>query len=262
VLRLNSFYKYCPINDHENLCKEYSLINLFSDQATFSRRNNFNDLFDSKVKFIIPEKGAISRIYKELSGNKKFEFKRFYMGKNGQKNINNLVLKMNKMLDDYLFYCLTDNPNNNLMWSHYANSHNGFCIEWDGNYIKPAKVHYQNSIPRFELIKLIKHNYGIQNNEPIIQDPWLTLTTKLSEWSYEQEYRLQLSNSMKNIITKDFGEMALVKTKPEWIKSIVFGYRMPKNTRQYIINNLPNVSIFKEIQIGSDSSSLVVVTLA
>ena len=163
------------------------------------------------------------------------------------------------MLDHCGVICFTNEPLNYLMWSHYANSHNGFCIEWDGNHIKPQEIHYQKSIPEFDLLKLIKTNFGLLNEASLLEDAWSKLNIKLDEWKYEQEYRFQLSHAMKKLIVEDLGNIALVQAQPEWVKSIIFGYRMPQSTRSYIMERLPSSMEYKEIIISDNQSQLRVV---
>ena len=211
--KLNSYFKYCPISSHDKLDEEYSLINLFSNQVSFSRRANFNDLFDSKVHFEIPSRDRVRRTYSKLSGDSKRRFKELYMGSNSNENFAVLQTKMNEILDDYLFYCLTDNPINNLMWSHYANSHHGFCIEWDAEHLKPGKVQYQNRLPSLDILELIESTIGLRSKDKLGIQAWHARKVKLSEWEYEQEYRFNLSKSAHNLIVKDLGKFALVKAR-------------------------------------------------
>ena len=75
-------------------------------------------------------------------------------------------------------------PNDNpLMWSHYADSHRGICIEFnpeipgwgaDG----PFKVAYRNNIPVLSV-------FSATVNELLTA----TLLTKSSHWKYEEEWR-------------------------------------------------------------------------
>ena len=77
------------------------------------------------------------------------------------------------------------------MWSHYANSHKGFFIEWDSTKILAEQVKYQSNIPNFNLIGLIKTHVGLGDNTKVGNDIWQALRTKLDEWEYESEYRFQ-----------------------------------------------------------------------
>ena len=253
---MTSFFKYCPIYSHENLGQEYSLKNLFSNQATFSKRKNFNDLFDSKVLIKLPNRERVRRTYQKLSGESKRTFKKLYMGPDAKANFDILVGKVESVLDSYLVYCVTDNPINNLMWSHYGNSHNEFCIEWGADFMKPEKVTYQNKLPTLDLLELLESSIGLRTQEEIASQAWVALKIKLIEWKYEQEYRINLSHRSQNIVIKENNKFALVKFQPEWIKSIIFGYRMPVETRDYIRSEMPECTIFQEVVMSPGCSGL------
>jgi hypothetical protein len=247
---MTSFFKYCPIYSHDNLEEEYSLINLLSHQATFSKRKNFNDLFDSKVLIKLPNRERVRRAYQKLSGESKRTFKRLYMGEGAKANFDILVREIESILDDYLFYCVTYTPINNLMWSHYGNSHNGFCIEWGAGFMKPEKVIYQDKLPTLDLLELLESIIGLRTQA------WIALKIKLREWEYEQEYRINLSHKAQSLVVKENDKFALVKFQPEWIKSIIFGYRMPAKTREYIRSKMHEGTVFQEIVISPDNSAL------
>jgi len=254
---MESFYKYCPVSSHENLEQEYSLTNLFEHQASFSRRKNFNDLFDSEVHILHPSRDRVRRTYQKLSGESKRTFKKLYMGENSKYNFDLLVKSIEDVLDCYLFYCVTENPVNNLMWSHYANSHNGFCIEWDAGAMSPDKVTYQEKLPTLDLLEFIESTIGLRTKDEIASQAWVALKVKLQEWKYESEYRINLSKRAHELIVKDLGKFALVKFQPEWIKSIIFGCRMPQKTRDYIRRNMPENTAYQEVVISPNGNCLV-----
>lgn len=77
--------------------------------------------------------------------------------------------------------CFTTHNDNLLMWSHYAESHSGFCIEFDAKkppFANAFKVNYDSSYPWV--------TYPLYKND-IIMSPMLTKSTC---WSYENEYRI------------------------------------------------------------------------
>lgn len=252
----SSFYKYCPIYDETELDSEYSLINLINNQVTFSKRTNFNDLFDSKVNFIKPTNKELKALIPRLKGKEKAHFKNIFLNNNNE-FLHIFLDKLEKRFDEYLFYCVTDNPESNLMWSHYANSHKGFCIEWDSATIKAEKVNYQEEIPSFHLIDLIKSYYLISSNEESAIKIWKALRTKLSEWDYESEYRLQLKDKKYSHVIDNKKDFSLVEYEPEWLKSIIFGCRMSVKARQYIIERMPLDTKYKEIVVGKSSIKVV-----
>lgn len=107
--------------------------------------------------------------------------------------------------------CLSENSKSILMWSHYANQHEGFCIEYDFNKVSEdnfpidrlAKVIYSDSIPKINiqsLIQVIRRKI----DPKYIKDPNITqltsatcleaIITKNHVWQYEEEWRIILDN--------------------------------------------------------------------
>ena len=253
-----SFYKYQEVKCHNNLGEERSIQNLVAAQAVFSKRSNFNDLFDSQVRFVVPGKKELRSICDELKGKEKRLFKERYMGSNGVRTFEKFDENVNNLLDGYYFYCVSSEPDSNLMWSHYASSHSGFCIEWCSKKIRAEVVKYKRKIPRVKVADLIRYNLELDCGTELKRRLWLALRTKLLEWEYENEYRFHLGRGLESLVVQEFEKCVLVQAKPDWIKSVIFGYRMPEATREYIINSMPIKTKFKVAKIGKDLSSIVV----
>ncbi|MGU5791702.1 DUF2971 domain-containing protein [Aeromonas hydrophila] len=92
---------------------------------------------------------------------------------------------------------LTETHRNMLMWSHYADSHKGFCLGYKTNFLEIIK-------DKSPLPKDLKVNFNPQRmiydskrfDESVlkdIEDPWISichaLTKKSDEWIYEKEHR-------------------------------------------------------------------------
>lgn len=255
---MHSLYKYCPIYDFDNLNNEYAITNVLKNQVTFSTRRNFNDLFDSKIDFVIPDKSELKSIYSLLAGSRKREFKNIFMGENGKKNFADYKRRINEKFDSYLFFCLADKADKNLMWSHYANSHKGFCLEWDASKINAEAVCYQDTIATFELLDVIKMQFGLIGNEQVGKKIWDALKVKLNEWRYEGEYRVQFGDGMRHLIQEKNAKFTLVSYDPQWIKSIIFGCRMDKRAIAYLDQHLPSNIERKYAQDGT--SKIVIVS--
>jgi len=102
-------------------------------------------------------------------------------------------------------FSLCEEANNNVMWSHYGNSHKGFCIGFNVselfNVFKDSflgRVLYKDNFPNIHDIKkcIINNDYDTIDGLNF---------TKSKEWEYEKEYRfkkIKLDNSLKN---NDFG---------------------------------------------------------
>jgi len=82
-------------------------------------------------------------------------------------------------------YCLSERPDDILMWSHYADSHRGICLFFAANYIfsdcAVERVNYprNNKYPNF--------NFFTASKEEQIE---AILLTKAKHWEYEREWRV------------------------------------------------------------------------
>ncbi|KTT49722.1 hypothetical protein SB11R_10345 [Pseudomonas oryzihabitans] len=108
-------------------------------------------------------------------------------------------------------FCLSETPNEILMWSHYADYHKGFCIEYRLDETSPLKgmvkpVRYTDVYPSLSLKNLPS---GAEENFIDI-----CVYTKAKQWSYEREWRAIMPVGEK-----------LYRT-PAPISAIIFGARM------------------------------------
>ena len=129
-------------------------------------------------------------------------------------------------------FCLTEVNDNILMWSHYANQHKGFCIEFersDHNYLGgeacvPVFYPEDDQLPIYKPFDVIRPESfaGIA-------------TTKAKLWSYELEWRM---------ISREKGNRPYAL--PGDITAIIFGERMDKKHRQTIKNILGSEMLYLE----------------
>ncbi len=87
------------------------------------------------------------------------------------------------MLARRRIYCLTPKPDSTLMWSHYAENHRGVCLEFNvanDLFRRACEVIYRKDYPRWAPCDI--HEKPGRVMELIL--------TKLSDWLYEEEYRL------------------------------------------------------------------------
>ncbi len=136
-------------------------------------------------------------------------------------------------------YSLSKTFKDELLWSHYADSHKGFCIEYDlellANSYKSFKtfsfpVNYTDKPPEYG-IKDINNT----KSEQIIQK---LAGYKSKRWNYEQEHR---------IVTGFYGEHPY---NPACLKSIYFGLNMEKSEKEIIKERLKcrNIQFYQIIQ--------------
>jgi hypothetical protein len=77
------------------------------------------------------------------------------------------------------------------MWSHYANYHKGFCIEFNYKKLEDALILFnrENNVITYMSRVIYKKNYprlSGYNNEDMVD----SLFIKSSNWKYEKEWRV------------------------------------------------------------------------
>lgn len=131
-------------------------------------------------------------------------------------------------------------PENELMWAHYANSHQGFCIEYDldklieGNYVKGFNI--TNTIR----VKYEDDNPKIVEQDGLFAQQRKAFGTKSKAWKKENEVRLVFeTNGVKPIAAGA-------------ILSIYFGLNIGNEERQKIIDALKDrdVKFYQINRIG------------
>ena len=248
------FYKYRSIDNLKNLRQDYSIQALFESYAIFSSRTNFNDLFDSKIGIVSPTPRQV-KVLANKSSKAEREFLQRFVAKGkftaeGEDRLWELTEKFDKLMDSYRFLCLSANSKSNLMWAHYAKSHQGFCIEFRSDKIRAEKVNYADEIPEIELIKIL----GINRPENTILGEWVwkCLKTKLKEWEYEKEYRFHADKDMMRYIVPLDRNCGKISYEPDFVESIIFGCKMSEDTKKFIRDNLPfNVKFKQAIELKS-----------
>lgn len=141
-------------------------------------------------------------------------------------------------------------PESELMWAHYANSHQGFCIEYDLN-----KLTEGSYVKGFNLTNTIHVKYEDNNPKIVEQDSVFTVQTKAfgtksKPWVYENEIRLVFETSG----VKPIADGA--------IRSIYFGLNIGNEERQKIIDALKDRDVkFYQINRVGKLYKLVAVEL-
>lgn len=123
--------------------------------------------------------------------------------------------------ENFGVFCLTPHNNNILMWSHYSDSHKGFCVGFDSKMLFETisgmigKVHYTD---KFVELDMFTDELGVSR----------LLYAKHNIWEYEDEYRF----------TKFEGADKVVKIPNEAIKEVIFGANMPEEIQAEITKML------------------------
>lgn len=139
-----------------------------------------------------------------------------------------LSLSSNQDVNEFISVSVPENKDprrNILMWSHYANSHNGFIIEF-----------YKDFIPESELVQVeYSEVRDFLTFEDVDEEKFDHVFYRKSiEWSYEQEYRCVLPLSKASEI--DGGKHHLFKFDKSKVRSITFGCKMSEEEKLEIID--------------------------
>lgn len=140
---------------------------------------------------------------------------------------------------------------NMLMWSHYAQQHQGFCIEFNrdkNNSLgskKTLPVRYTHKLPQFRLEDLIGST-GKERRDILHS----MVLSKALDWSYEQEWRY----------LSECGDVPISLNSK--ITAIIFGARMSqahKDTIIEVVSKYHSDVAFKEVKLKEEGFGLEVV---
>ena len=219
------FYRYRHFDDDE--CKK-SLERLLSrNEMILSSPASFNDPYDCRLHYTTAGTERQKRAYfKNMS--------RLIHPEMSKGEVNAYAVKFLKRYNrpetnfDELFkeayyeracksfgmVCLTKVPDNILMWSHYASSHSGICLQFESN-LKTSSI--------FWLLKKVYYTqtYPVVDFTTAEEDEIITkgFLTKAIDWEYENEYRYFCDATEKKIVIPE-----------ESLTGIIFGLSTsPKN---------------------------------
>jgi len=232
-----------------------ALTNLKSQAIYFNSPLNFNDPFDCNMELKIraPYEDEVPYILEflreELEGNPKLgEIENLPSGELAAMGMvlaeNMLKERALKVFKSKGVCCFSETNDNLLMWSHYASSAKGFCLEFDCSkeqFEKLLPVEYVENPPELDYRKVfsIDSMYFLQT----------LFCTKSSHWSYEKEWR-----ALHNEVNKVYNYSA------ESLTGVYFGPEIDQDFAEIICLILqgqhPDIKFYK----GTRSSDLYKVT--
>lgn len=165
---------------------------------------------------------------------------------------------MQKTANRFRVSCFAQSPYSMLMWSHYANNHQGFCIEYETpDYSKENENIYLNLFPviytntRTPLTKLsLNWNAtGSLSHSDIWDFYKYCLLSKSLDWKYQQEWRLI---SCDTLLTDQNYNCKFFK-----IKKVYLGNKMSAKDRLEIIDICKKQGIpYTGVTIAPDQFSM------
>ncbi|MGB1799466.1 MAG: DUF2971 domain-containing protein [Gammaproteobacteria bacterium] len=204
---ITRLYKYRAFN-------EFSLRMLVNREIWFAKPESFNDPFDCALtpgnpKTTVDLLHQLSDLIRELYEPEEAENQiKQIVERNQLKPVEEIEDKsiekhMHEARESGVF-SLSEKNDDILMWSHYANNHTGFCIEFERKDVN------SNFLSHF-MCRKVKYTGEYPNLHRIIDLLDVNLFTKAYGWKYEAEWRL---------VTKQ-GNIALPLPAP--ITAIYFG---------------------------------------
>jgi hypothetical protein len=217
-------YKYCKLNERNSE-------RIFTkNEIYFTSPTQFNDPFDCRVQASFDATDEeweeyldvmMKNRHPEFDYEVRSAFVRQLMNSGWlddpgpkQKIVNDVQEAVNKIG----VICLSEVRDDILMWSHYADCHRGFCLQFD---IKSTfypfgellfKVEYSSSYPQIKVLR----DYENQTRK--------VLLAKSDFWKYEKEWR---------IFNPDSGP-GILAYPPDMLTGVIFGCEMPHESRQMI----------------------------
>ena len=176
-----------------------SLQNLKFCKLWFSAPASFNDPFDCALKVIREPEVDLERVWAHLEARSEIdpsfaasmrpdgefsdEFRRSTL--DGIRNA--FERQRHENLYNRGVACFSTKNDDILMWSHYADGHRGFCLEFNTQcdpFNRARPVHYASEVPALDPVDYLEYDATKRNPlESMMQ-------TKSACWEYEAEWRL------------------------------------------------------------------------
>lgn len=212
------YSKPAGLNDPNDVAprwqKDFSAKEILEDYVARRRMPEQGDTMTDFIKIRLASGRTYEQILKEV--DKMF----MKIDKKPQRELLQDLLYYNEtMFSSFGVLSLSETAINNLMWSHYSDSHRGFCLGFEyhetnilGQY--GDRVTYVEKMPMPSIASFAMDVGG----EVIHQIAY----TKSSEWAYEQEWR----------VLKQAGNR--LYPYPGKLREIIFGLKMPRDLEEQV----------------------------
>lgn len=161
---------------------------------------------------------------------------------------------MDKLKDAVRVVCLSEVHDSMLMWSHYAQNHTGYCIEYD---FEESDVYYKHLHP----ITYAKDRYVISKKD--VQNGskdliYKTTCRKSDVWAYEKEWRIVIANISEMMQQKaDCRNEKYVLDLKSNIKALYVGAKTSEGFKETIVKfgKENNIGVY-EMMLSSETYEL------
>lgn len=146
---------------------------------------------------------------------------------NDPKNINNLIDRLGHRL---LCLSLSERADCAPMWAHYADNHRGFIVAFNTEH---EWFHRRKSGAKARLQKV---SYFDGKVEEALSDPMKAFVSKLTDWSWEREWRLYIERDDPelNIVGDENEFIHLLEFPRDLVHRIIIGAKASEKTVERI----------------------------
>jgi len=146
--------------------------------------------------------------------------------------------------------CLTESPDNLLMWAHYADSHQGFVVEFDAD--SPFFNQRRGSDDEFWHLRKVLYSERRPSFVLSEVEDFSPFLTKGEDWRYEAEWRMMVPlSSASKIIGGGPTAIHLFEYPKSAIRAVIFGCRIAESKQEQIRQILREAPEYKEVQCRS-----------
>lgn len=237
ALGIKSLYHYQSFEKHERLAR------ILADRMLyFSKPRDFNDPWDCRPfysKSLLDDPAGYDRavqwfVHCDRTYNptlsEEEHIKREKAVRDNRKFLEGLIeqmtLEMERAIQErYRVYCLSTHPDSVLMWAHYSASCRGVCLEFSAEnelFGSALEVACLDSYPTFDITASDED----QNLQPFL--------TKSTNWSYENEFRLIVSEHPFEFPDVPVAKAGLLTLPKGVLRSVIVGAEMPASDREIV----------------------------
>jgi len=226
-----------------------TLTALSNNELYFASSNSFNDPFDCRARKefeFIDDNDFIEKwaFFEERRNNISITEAKDYLTKivsdpvKRDQYIKEQSEHFQKLVLQSFGICSFSETNNDiLMWSHYADSHYGLCLEFNRTPINMLQNAQPTDYPKDDDFPFI--DYWLDTPEELLAEVEKIVLTKSKHWSYENEWRI-IERKPDNI--KNYKGHVVAYPK-EILTGVIFGYRMKQKERNTIKKILSGHSV-------------------
>jgi hypothetical protein len=264
--------------------KKVGFIDAVDGKNGFTEKD-FNRIYNSSTEYVFDWRNAPEEYWSVIhdisdSKSKKFQSEIYRLTTKFKNEAETKIIKLREV--NIRVACFSElhsgnfPPRNNdfecliQMWSHYADNHKGFCVEYDMSAINPAKIlplKHDNfrdnqkeymaektmlltvaglfpviytanriNIPRTKLQKIkLDANNELRHNSDIDALLYKTFIVKSAKWNYEKEWRIIIDGDICNYFEN--------KLPFPYIKKIFLGCKMEKHNIDTLIEIADELNI-------------------